>query len=75
MECMDSCAHSCFCVDMHNDFHMTDLANFSNTETVQGSHLLNDVAAGIHFVPTGVAEGGELGNKAGMCSGCEAAGG
>lgn len=37
---------------------------------VQGSHLLNDVAAGIHFVLTGVAEGGELGNKAGMCSGC-----
>ena len=37
---------------------------------VQGSHLLNDAAAGIHFILTGEAEGGELGNKAGMCSGC-----
>lgn len=37
---------------------------------LQGSNLLNDVAVGIHFVPTGVDEGVELGNKAGMCSGC-----
>lgn len=54
-------------------FHTTHLANFSIRclkKTVQGSHLLNDVAAGIHFVLTGGAEGGELGNKAGMCSGC-----
>lgn len=36
---------------------------------------MNDVAAGIHFVLTGVTEGVELGNKAGMCSGCKAAGG
>lgn len=37
---------------------------------MQGTDLLNDVAAGINFVLTAVAEGVELGNKAGMCSGC-----
>ena len=61
-------------IPVSHAFHKTDLVNLSVPvplkNTVQGSHLVNDVAAGIHFVLTGGAEGGELGNKAGMCSGC-----
>lgn len=56
--------------------HATDINNFSirPQKAVQGSHLLNNVAAGTHFALTGAAKGGELRNKAGMCSGCYAAG-
>lgn len=71
----------CSFICVYHIFHLHTLLtkliwNFSipclkkKKKTVQGSHLLNDVAAGIHFVLTSVAEGGELGNKAGMCSGC-----
>lgn len=63
----------CTCV-LHIHMLFTKLISFQfrafKKSTVQGSNLLNDVAAGIHLVLTGVAEGGELGNKAGMCSGC-----
>ena len=46
------------------------VCTYNQYRALKKSHSLNDVAAGIHFVLTGVAEGGELGNKAGMCSGC-----
>lgn len=70
--CMCVCVWIHVCTYTHAFFHnwFDKHSIRCLTKTAHGSHLLNDVAAGIHFVLTGVDERGEFGNEAGMCGGC-----